>query len=42
MRVGQEGKGLGPWNMDIPPQKMKTSTKDVVWLTGEKVKPWQW
>jgi hypothetical protein len=42
MRINGEGKELGAWNKGLGPQKMHQSANEVVWLTGMKVKPWEW
>lgn len=41
MKINGEGKQLGRWNQDGP-QTMSQSKHEVVWLTGMKVKPWEW
>lgn len=39
MRINGDPKQLGLW-LQQGPVKMQLSDKDVVWLTGEKVRPW--
>lgn len=41
MKINGEGKQLGRWNQDGP-QTMHQACEEVVWLTGMKVKPWEW
>jgi hypothetical protein len=41
MKINGEGKQLGSWNKDGP-LTMVQSPVEVVWLTGMKVKPWEW
>ena len=42
MRINGEGKELGSWNKGLGPIKMTHAKKEVVWLTGMKVRPWEW
>lgn len=42
MRINGEGKELGAWNKGLGPQTMSQAKKEIVWLTGMKVKPWEW
>lgn len=41
MRINGDPTELGFWNKGDGPLPMKLSKSDVVWLTGEKVKPWE-
>jgi hypothetical protein len=41
MKINGEGAQLGRWNVDGP-QTMKEAKDEVVWLTGMKVRPWEW
>mmetsp|Transcript_18109 Transcript_18109/g.30921 ORF Transcript_18109/g.30921 Transcript_18109/m.30921 type:complete len:163 (+) Transcript_18109:268-756(+) len=42
MRINGEGKELGAWNKGLGPQKMLRAKREIVWLTGMKVHPWEW
>lgn len=42
MRVNGEGKQLGAWNKGMGPRNMTKAKNEVVWLTGMKVRPWEW
>ena len=42
MRINGQTTQLGDWNKGLGPLKMEKSDIEVVWLTGEKVKPWKW
>ena len=42
MRINGEGKELGAWNKERGPTDMTKAEQEVVWLTGMKVRPWQW
>lgn len=41
MRINGDPEELGLWNKGLGPIKMNRSDRDVVWLTGEKVRPWE-
>ena len=42
MRISGEEAQRGAWAKDLGKIKMTEAQKEVVWLTGMKVKPWQW
>ena len=42
MRIMGEEKEAGKWAQELGPQKMTESINEVEWLTGEKVRPWEW
>jgi len=41
MRINGDTEELGSWNKGIGPLKMKIAKKEVAWLTGEKVRPFE-
>lgn len=41
MRINGDPEELGFWNKGKGPLKMNRAKQDVVWLTGEKVRPWE-
>lgn len=41
MRINGDPEELGFWNKGLGPLKMQRAKQDVVWLTGEKVRPWE-
>lgn len=41
MRINGDPPELGLWNKLEGPLKMQRARNEVVWLTGEKVKPWE-
>ena len=41
MRINGDPEELGLWNKGLGPIKMSRAKQDVVWLTGEKVRPWE-
>lgn len=42
MRINGETPQLGDWNRGLGPLEMDESDQEVTWLTGEKVRPWNW
>ena len=42
MRINGEGKDLGRWDKGTGPKRISIAKNEVEWLTGEKVKPWEW
>ena len=42
MKINGEGKQLGAWNAGKGPRTMIQAKEEVVWLTGMKVRPWEW
>jgi hypothetical protein len=41
MRINGDPEELGFWNKGQGPLKMQKAKNEVVWLTGEKVRPWE-
>jgi len=41
MRINGDPEELGFWNKGLGPLKMKESKDEIVWLTGQKVRPWE-
>lgn len=41
MRINGDPEELGFWNKGDGPLKMARARQEVVWLTGEKVRPWE-
>ena len=41
MRINGDPDELGFWQKGSGPVKMETSKKEVVWLTNERVRPWE-
>ena len=41
MRINGDPEIMGFWNKGTGPKKMAVAQKEVVWLTGEKVHPWE-
>jgi hypothetical protein len=40
MRINGDIPELGFWNKGTGPIKMEKSSREITWLTGEKVRPW--
>lgn len=41
MRINGALEALGNWNKGSGPTEMSLSEREYVWLTGERVRPWQ-
>ena len=41
MKINGDTEELGFWQQGAGPVNMQVAPKEVVWLTGEKVRPWE-
>ena len=41
MKINGDPPELGFWQKGLGPVEMKEAAEEIVWLTGEKVRPWE-